>query len=139
VSLFPVFDTSASGLYTNRVWMDSIADNIANINTIRPYDQPAFQARYVVAQSVEGNGSDPVGVGSGVQVAAIQYGNPQGRIRYEPTNPLANKQGIVRYPDIDLGDQLVMMIQAQRAYQMNLQVIDRAHDAYQQALQIKAS
>ncbi len=139
MSLFPIFQTSGSGLYTNRVWMDSVADNIANINTIRPYDQPAFQARYVVAQSVDGSSSDPVGVGSGVQVASIQYGNAQGRLRYDPTNPMANKQGIVRYPDVDLGDQLVMMIQAQRSYQMNLQVIDRARDAYQQALQIRAS
>lgn len=119
--------------------MDAISDNLANLNTIRPYDQPAFQARYVVAQSVDGSSSDPVGVGSGVQVASIQYGNAQGRLRYDPTNPMANKQGIVRYPDVDLGDQLVMMIQAQRSYQMNLQVIDRARDAYQQALQIRAS
>jgi flagellar basal-body rod protein FlgC len=78
-------------------------------------------------------------VGSGVKVASIQYGSAQGQFRYEPGNPLANEQGIVRYPDVNLGDQLVMMIQAQRSYQMNLQVIDRARDAYQQALQIKAS
>lgn len=138
MSLFPVFQTSASGLYTNRVWMDSVADNIANINTIRPYDQAAFQARYVVAQAVPGNGNDPAGVGAGVKVAGVQFGNAQGRIRYEPGNPMANAQGLVRYPDIDLGDQMVMLIQAQRSYQMNLTVIDRARDSYLQALQISA-
>jgi flagellar basal-body rod protein FlgC len=138
VSLFPVFQTTGSGLYANRVWMDSVSDNLANINTIRPYDQPAFQARYVIAQSVEGSANDPVGIGSGVRVAGVTYGNAQGRLRYQPDSPMANKQGIVRYPDIDMGDQLVMLIQAQRAYQMNLQVIDRARDSYQQALQIKA-
>lgn len=138
MSLFPVFQTSASGLYTNRVWMDAVADNIANINTVRPYNDPAFQERFVVAQSVPGEGNDPAGVGAGVRVAGVEYGNAQGRIRYEPGNPMANKDGLVRYPDVDLGDQMVMLIQAQRSYQMNLTVIDRARESYQQALQIAA-
>ncbi len=136
MSLFPVFQTAASGLYANRVWMDSVSDNIANMNTIRPYDQPAYQASYVVAQSVPSDGNDPPGVGGGVEVAGIDRGDPAGRQRYEPGNPNANKDGVVRYPDIDLGDQMVMLIQAQRSYQMNLQVIDRARESYQQALQI---
>jgi len=138
MSLFPVFQTSASGVYTNRVWMDAVADNIANINTVRPYDQAAFQARYIVAQAVPGEGNDPSGVGSGVTVAGVQFGSAQGQVRYDPGNPMANAQGYVRAPDIDLSDQMVQLIQAQRGYQMNLTVIDRARDSYMQALQIAA-
>lgn len=136
MSLFPVFQTSQSALYTNRVWMDAISDNIANINTVRPYDQPAFQARYVVAQSVPSTSNDPVGVGGGVRVAGVEFGDANGRVRYEPGNPMANKDGYVRYPDMDLSDQMVQLIQAQRSYQMNLAVVDRARDSYLQALQI---
>ena len=44
MAIFPVFDTAASALRTNRVWMDAISDNLANVNTVKPYDQPAFQA-----------------------------------------------------------------------------------------------
>src|SRR5690242_17497365 len=104
MSDFPIFDTAASGLRTNRVWMDAIADNIANINTIRPFNQPAFQARYIVASSVRGDGSDPVGVGGGSQVTGVLFGDAQGQIRSDPGNPMANKDGLVRAPDIDLGD-----------------------------------
>ena len=136
MSLFPVFQTAASGLYANRIWMDSVSDNIANMNTIRPYNQPAYQASSVVAEARPSDSNDPVGVGGGVQVAGIERGDPAGRQRYQPDSPMANAQGIVRYPDIDLGDQMVMLIQAQRSYQMNLQVIDRARESYQQALQI---
>lgn len=133
---FPIFDTAASGLRTNRVWMDAIADNIANINTIRPYDQPAFQARYIVATSVRADNNDPVGVGGGAEPTAVLFGSATGRFKYDPGNPMANKDGIVRYPDIDLGDQMTQLLMAQRSYQMNLAVVDRARDAYLQALNI---
>jgi flagellar basal-body rod protein FlgC len=66
----------------------------------------------------------------------VQFGNPKGRVVYDPNNPLADKQGLVRRPDMDLGDQMTNLILAQRAYQLNLAVIDRAHESYQQALNI---
>ena len=136
MSIFPILNTANSALHTNRVWMDAVADNIANVNTVRPYDQPAFQARFIVATARRGDGNDPVGVGGGVDPSAVEFGDPQGRIRYEPDNPLANAEGLVRYPDIDLSDQMTQLLMAQRAYQLNLAVVDRARDAYLQALNI---
>jgi flagellar basal-body rod protein FlgC len=136
MSIFPVFSIAGSGLRTNRVWMDAVADNIANINTVRPYDQPAFQARYVVATAVRADDAQMPGVGGGAEPSAVLFGDAEGRTRYEPTHPLANEDGLVRYPDIDLSDQMVQLIHAQRAYQMNLAVVDRARDAYLQALNI---
>jgi len=136
VTIFPVFDTASSALRTNRVWMDAISDNLANVNTIRPYDQPAFQARFVEAQELPSNPGDPVGVGGGVTVASIQYGDSTGIQRYEPGNPMANAQGIVRSPNVDVGQNMTDLILAQRAYQLNLAVVDRASQSYQQAIQI---
>ena len=135
MSLFPVFQTSGSALTVNRTWMDAIADNIANVNTVRPMSEAAFQARYVEAQAVEANGSAP-GVGAGVRVAGVEFGSAQGQVRYDPGNPMADKNGLVRAPDIDLGDQMTQLIQAQRAYQLNISVIERAKESYQQAIQI---
>jgi flagellar basal-body rod protein FlgC len=116
--------------------MDAVADNIANVNTVRPYDEAAFQERFVVAQSIRGDENNPPGVGGGARVAGVLFGDPEGRIRFEPGHPYANEDGLVRYPDMDLGDQMVQLIQAQRAYQLNLAVVDRARDAYLQALGI---
>ncbi len=136
MALFPVFSTVSSALTTNRVWMDAIADNLANVNTIRPFDQPAFQARFVQAQELPSNPGDPVGVGGGVTAASIQYGDSTGIERYEPGHPMANKDGVIRAPDIDLGQNMTDLIIAQRAYQLNLAVIDRASESYKQAIQI---
>ena len=63
-------------------------------------------------------------------------GDPAGRMTYEPDNPPADAQGYVRRPDIDLGAQMTQLIQAQRGYQANLSVIQRATESYNTALQI---
>jgi flagellar basal-body rod protein FlgC len=130
-----VFDTlgiSASGLMVNRKWMDAVSDNMSNLNTVNPYNEAPFKERLVVAQAVDyGSGT------GGARVAGVAFGgDPQGRIVYEPDHPMANADGYVRYPDIDMGDQMVQMMMAQRGYQANLAVVERATNAYQAALRL---
>jgi flagellar basal-body rod protein FlgC len=71
-----------------------------------------------------------------VAVAGTALGDAKGRLVYEPENPLADREGYVKYPDIDLGSQMTQLMMAQRAYQANLTVVDRAKDAYQAAIQV---
>jgi flagellar basal-body rod protein FlgC len=129
-----VFDSigiAGSGVITHRKWLDAVSDNIANINDATRTDQNAFREKMVNAQAVDyGSGE------GGVQVAGVTEGSAAGRVVYEPTNPLADKDGNVKYPDIDLGDQMTQMMMAQRGYQANLAVVDRATQAYQAALQL---
>ena len=137
--LFPTFQTASSGLGVFRTWMDAVSDNMANLDTVRPTSENAFQARFVVAQQI-GNGQDAItGRPAGAAVTGIQFGDPAGRLVHDPTNPLADAQGMVRYPDVDMGDQMTQLMIAQRGYEANLSVIDRAKDAYQQALSIGRS
>ncbi len=126
MSIFGAIDTAGSGLTLHRTWLDAISDNIANVNTVRPTGESAFQARYVVAQSREG--------ARGVDVAGVELGSAEGRLVHDPTNPLADAGGYVRLPDIDLGDQMTQLIMSQRGYQANLATVERAQTAYQQAI-----
>jgi flagellar basal-body rod protein FlgC len=128
---FDAIGIAATGLTLHRKWLDAVSDNLANINTATPTSGAAFQARYVVAQAGEGT--------SGVYVSGAAYGDPAGRLVYEPDNPLADEQGYVRYPDIDLATQMGQLIMAQRGYQANAAVVDRAKETYQAALQIGRS
>jgi flagellar basal-body rod protein FlgC len=134
--LFPTFQTASSGLGVFRTWMDAVSDNMANLDTVRPTSGPAFQARFVVAQAVGSGQEAMTGGPAGAQVSGITFGDPAGRLVHDPTNPLADANGMVRYPDVDMGDQMTQLIIAQRGYEANLSVIDRAKDAYQQALSI---
>jgi flagellar basal-body rod protein FlgC len=139
MALFSALHTSGSGMRVFRTWIDAIADNLANVNTARSTDEAAFQARYVEAEAVQyGNAGQP-DIGGGVRVRAIRYGDPEGRLVHDPSHPLADENGMVRMPDIDLAAQMTSLLMAQRAYQANVAVIERARDAYAQALQIGRS
>jgi flagellar basal-body rod protein FlgC len=126
-------DTAGSGLTVYQTWLDSLSNNIANINTVRPASQTAFQAEYLQAQSVGGENGQ---VGQGVKATGIKYGSADGQLVYDPENPIADEGGYVRRPDIDLGQQMGDIIIAQRAFQANAAVVDRAHDIYQAAIDI---
>jgi flagellar basal-body rod protein FlgC len=122
---------AGSALSVHRQWLDAIADNIANANNVSSTDGAAFQARYLVAEAGEGT--------TGVSVTRVESGDAEGRIVNQPDHPLADADGNVRYPDIDLAEQMGALIMAQRGYQANAAVVDRAKTSYEAALQIGRS
>jgi flagellar basal-body rod protein FlgC len=131
MSTFNAIGTAASGVTVSRKWLDAVSDNIANIDNVSKTSESAFQARYVIAQEAQD--------GNGAQVGGIAYGKAEGVLAYEPDNPLADTEGYVRRPDIDLGGQMAQLMMAQRAYQANLSVVDRARESYNAAIQLGRS
>ncbi len=131
MSTFDALSISGSGMTLHRKYLDAVSDNIANINTAAAPDQEAFKERFIVAQAVDyGSGT------GGVRVAGAAFGSAEGKLVYSPDNPLADDEGYVRMPDIDLGTQMTNLIIAQRGYQANISAISRATDAYNAALQL---
>jgi flagellar basal-body rod protein FlgC len=128
VAIFNAIGVAGTGVTVYRKWLDAVSDNIANIDNVSRTSEKAFQARYVVAQEAQD--------GNGAQVGGIAYGSAEGKLTYEPDNPLADTEGYVRRPDIDLGSQMAQMMMAQRAYQANLAVVDRARDSYTAAINL---
>jgi flagellar basal-body rod protein FlgC len=131
MSTFNAIGVAGSGVTVYRKWLDAVSDNIANVDNVSRTSEGAFQARYVMAQEAQD--------GNGAQVAGIAYGSAEGKLSYEPDNPLADSEGYVRRADIDLGSQMAQMIMAQRAYQANLSVVDRARDSYNAAINLGKS
>jgi flagellar basal-body rod protein FlgC len=128
MSTFNAIGVAGTGVTVYRKWLDAVSDNIANIDNVSRTSDKAFQARYVIAQEAQD--------GNGAQVGGIAYGSAEGQLDYDPTNPLADTEGYVRRPDIDLGSQMAQMMMAQRAYQANLAVVDRAKDSYTAAINL---
>jgi flagellar basal-body rod protein FlgC len=127
---FDLLRIAASSLGMHQTWLDALGNNIANVNTIKPTSQSAFQAQMVVASAL------PQG---GVAVAGIAESSAQGRLEYAPDNPLADANGNVRAPDIDLASQMTQLVMAQRGFQASVQVTKEAQDTYAAALQIGKS
>lgn len=125
---FDAIGIAGTGLTVHRKWLDALSDNIANINTAVAPGDAAFRERFVLAQA----GQDS----PGVYVAGAAFGSGEGRLVHQPEHPLADADGYVRYPDIDLGSQMSQLIMAQRGYQASAGIVDRARNAYEAALQI---
>ncbi|WP_426561208.1 flagellar basal body rod protein FlgC [Angustibacter sp. McL0619] len=125
----PIFDSigiAQSGVAVYRKWLDAVSDNIANMNNVTRTSENAYQQTSIIATAMDG--------GQGVQVAGVAKGSAEGRMVYDPSHPLADAEGYVKMPDVDLGQQMGQLIMAQRGYQANLSVVDRAREAYQAAL-----
>jgi flagellar basal-body rod protein FlgC len=127
MSMFSAIGIAQSGITTYKTWIDATADNVSNANTAKRSDQPAFQVRRIVVQPVEGGG---------VQVARAAFGDPTGRLVHDPANPLADEDGMVKMPDMNLSDEMTSLIIAQRAYQANVTAFERARDGYLRELEI---
>jgi flagellar basal-body rod protein FlgC len=137
---FSSLSAPASGMRVYQTWINAVSDNVANLNTINPAGDPAFRERFVVARSVgDGRataGVSPAGIGRGAAVGGIEFGPADGRFVHQPGHPFADENGMVRAPDLDLPTQMTNLIIAQRAYQANVTVFERARDAYLRALEI---
>ncbi|MGH1489477.1 MAG: flagellar basal body rod protein FlgC [Acidimicrobiales bacterium] len=129
---FHSMSISGSGMDVYQTWLDAIADNVANINNVSPTSGAAFQERFVIAQAQESRR----GGYEGAYVEKVELGDPNGQVVFQPEHPMADEEGFVRVPSIDLAQQMTHMLVAQRAYQANVSAFRSARDAYQRALEI---
>jgi flagellar basal-body rod protein FlgC len=136
-SMWSGIDIAGTGAEVDQTWIDTIGGNVANMNDAVTPGQPVYQPQYVDAgEQVNSPGAG--GAGVGVQVNTIDLGPAAGEIEYDPTNPVANAQGDVEYPVVDLGTEMTELVQAQTSYQANAEVMSHATSAYQAILDIKA-
>ena len=129
MSAFDTLRIANTALGAHQVWLDALAGNIANTNTVRSTDGEAFRATYVVM--------DPRADG-GVDVEGFAQSSAEGRMVHSPDHPLADEEGYVRLPDLDMSSQMSQLVMAQRGYQASVQVTKTAQDTYSAALQIGA-
>lgn len=126
---FDGIEIARTGLGFNKYWLDTIAQNVANINTTSTPGQDVFRARMVVAMPIEAD----QGPGGGVYVSDVveQEGDPA--LVYDPTNPQADEQGYVAEAVVDLAGQMGDLVIASRAYQANMSVFSQARETLEVA------
>ena len=124
---FETLRIASSSLGAHQTWLDALASNIANVNTITSTDQAAFQAQMLIVRE---------SAGGGVEVAGLAFSDPEGRLVHDPTNALADEDGYVRAPEMDMSSQMTQLVMAQRGFQAAVQVTKDAQDTYNAALQI---
>lgn len=133
-STFSGIDIGRTGIGFAHHWMDTIAHNLANLNTVRAREDEPFRARMLVAQAVGDDVYAATGSGVGIRDVVADQRDPN--VVYDPDHPLADAQGYVNMPVIDLAAQLTDLIIANRTYQANARTIAGAREAYESALRI---
>ncbi len=147
MGLYSSIEVSASGLSAERLAMDVIANNLANVNTTRTPEGGAFKRQLVIfAQKQEqdpnasfdpidsSDASDPGKSRDGVEAVGIVNDTGPDRMVYDPTHPDADANGYVHMPNIDVVKEMVDMIAASRAYQANVTAIQEARSMGSAAL-----
>jgi flagellar basal-body rod protein FlgC len=134
--MFNILDMGATGLVAQRTRMDTIANNVLNINTTRNEqgEKVPFSRRMTIFQAGAAEGSSK----GGVHVKEIKLDRSPFQERYEPGHPDADSRGIVKYPNVDLSTEYVNMMEASRAYEANITMMDAAKAMYNASLRLIA-
>ncbi|MCA9245972.1 MAG: flagellar basal body rod protein FlgC [Planctomycetales bacterium] len=131
-------DISTSALVAQRQRLNAISSNLANMSTTRNEAGEAvpYQPRFVVFQT-DDSVSTPGG-GSGVKVDRVEMAQVEPLMKYQPGHPDANADGYVAYPNINMTMEFVDALEATRAYEANIGVIEVTKDLSLQTLRIVA-
>ena len=152
MGLFSTMDIAGSGLTAQRLRMDVISNNLANVNTTRTPEGKAFRRSNVILRSKDDKSvyrspflPDKLknGPGTGVKVVEIKEDTSPMRLVYDPDHPDALKsgpnKGYVEYPNVNVVTEMVDMITASRAYEANVAAIQNSKSMFMRALDIGRS
>jgi len=120
--MFEALDMGASGLQAQRTRLDTIAGNILNIHTTRNAQGEKIPYRRRFVLFAPGQANDPKK--AGVHVQQIDVDKTPFQKRFEPTHPDADSTGYVSYPNIDLAMEYVNALEASRAYEANVTMME---------------
>ncbi|MEJ5284239.1 MAG: flagellar basal body rod protein FlgC [Brevinematales bacterium] len=149
MGLFSTLNISGSGLTSQRLRLDVIANNIANATTTRTTEGGPFQRSRVILRPVDDSltfkshllpDNLRKQMGQGVKVLKIEKDEKPPRMVYDPTHPDAIKSGkwagYVMMPNVNIVEEMVDMISANRSYEANISVIQAGRQMFEKALSI---
>jgi flagellar basal-body rod protein FlgC len=137
MELFRSFHISGSALTAEKLRIDVIAGNLANMQTTRTAAGGPYRRRTVVFEERMAQVQRSSRFrGEGVRVAAIVEDPNPPRLEHDPEHPDANEEGFVAYPNIDLAKEMTELITASRSYEAGTTVINTAKSLYLKALEI---
>lgn len=129
--MFMPLKVSATALEAQKIRMNVIASNIANVNSTRTPEGGPYRKKDVVFESYMFDESSV-----GVNIPKIVEDERPFKLVYNPSHPDANKDGYVSYPNINTIEETVNFISATRAYEANLTLINSYKEMFMKTLDI---
>lgn len=122
MSTFRIFDIAGSALSAQSLRLNTVASNLANADAVAGSADAAYKERMPVFQTNPLGATDT----AGVKVLGVVENSNAPEKRYEPGHPLADAQGYVYAPNVNVVEQMVNMISASRSYQGSVEVMNTA-------------
>jgi flagellar basal-body rod protein FlgC len=140
MSLLSIFDVSGSAMSAETVRLNTTASNLANAQSVTSNFADTYRARHPVfaTQTLPTDAvlADDSTEGRGVKVLGIVESQAPLTMRYEPEHPLANADGYVAYPNVNVVQEMADMISATRSFQMNVEVLNSARTLAERVLSL---
>jgi flagellar basal-body rod protein FlgC len=136
--MLTAFDVSTSGLVAQRMRLNAISSNLANMSTTRNErgEIEPYTPRYVTFQTDTDVAT--FGGGHGVKIGSVEYSREPPLLKHDPGHPDADANGMVAYPNVDMTTEFVDALEATRAYEANIGVLEISKDMGNRTLQILA-
>jgi flagellar basal-body rod protein FlgC len=130
MSSFRIFDIAGSGMSAQSVRLNTVASNLANAESVSGDAKTAYRAKHPVFEAVRAQlaGQKAGEQGAAVRINGIVEDTRAPEMRYQPGNPLANAEGYVFAPNVNVVEEMVDMISASRAYQNNVEIMNTSKD-----------
>lgn len=126
MSMFKVFDVAGSAMSAQSLRLNVTASNMANANSVSSSEGDTYRARQPVFAAMLDQASGQQQVNVGVQVKGIVESQAPLQRQYNPNHPMANEEGYVFLPNVNMVEEMANMISASRSYQSNVEVINTA-------------
>ncbi len=139
INILPGANSAASALQAEKVRMEVISQNIANANTTSTPEGGPYQRQVVRFETVMANQFDANNAQAEVRVAGIETDNRPFKVMHQPGHPDADKDGMVKYPNVSVHEEMADLIAASRAMEANLSIIRTARQMAMQTLAIGKS
>ena len=136
MSMFKVFDVAGSAMSAESLRLNITASNLANANSVSSSEGETYRARQPVFAAMLEQASGGQQANVGVQVRGIVESQAPLQQQYNPNHPMANAEGYVFLPNVNMVEEMANMISASRSYQSNIEVINTAKQLAIQTLQI---
>ncbi|MGH1431822.1 MAG: flagellar basal body rod protein FlgC [Neptuniibacter sp.] len=142
MSLSNVFNIAGSAMNAQTIRLNTTASNLANAESVSSSVDETYRSRkpvFAVQQVdplVEPENEFGQAAGQGVQVLGIVESDAELRQEYNPAHPMADEQGYIYYPNVNVVEEMADMISASRSFQINTEIMNTAKQMLQQTLRL---
>jgi flagellar basal-body rod protein FlgC len=123
IELIPSIQSTRSALDAERTRIEIVSQNLANANVTRSVDGQPYKRKQVIFETLVNNAGINANSGSTIRVSRVESDNRPFREVFTPDHPDADARGYVRYPNVNVHEEMVDLIASSRAFEANIKAV----------------